>query len=1052
MRLILLCCFCCSILYSQSGFKSIPFSNTSASGGKLLPLKSLPAFKQSAAVVPSSKGAMKALNFIAGTGAARLSAINYVQNDQFYFWAENDQKTRLNLRATNSSIHSFLDPFKGMMKIREVSREFRFQSRETDELGMQHIRVQQVFHDLPVYGGELIIHGKGEDMTLVNGKVYPTPSDLNTLPSLSEASAVSKVKEDLTAMKQYRSVSDGLLKILNRPVSKSELIVFYDEENQSHLAYSISYIANGIEIWNYIIEAHTGQILNKYKNTCSFLPHEHHSKSEPHFPAPALISGQGPSTKKSDFDFFGKTTSIAADLFGRQITLNTYEDGGRFYLLDANRSMFKSIGTDNEEPTGVIWTFDGKNKSPAKDDFNPGLINGGTNTGWITATAASAHLNAGLAYEYYLNRHSRNSINAKGGNIISLINIVEDDGAQMDNAFWNGEAMFYGNGKDAFTSLAKALDVAGHEISHGVVQSTANLDYEDESGALNESFADIFGRLIDRDDWLIGEEVVKKSVFPSGALRSFIDPHNGGSQLGDPGYQPRTYAERYKGKEDNSGVHINSGIANWAFYQFVTRINNDLDKGEKVYYRALTRYLTRSSRFIDCRKAVIQSASDLFGANSPEVTAARAAYDAVGILEGTATPTQQDVETNPGSDFIVHTNPNQTALFLSDAAGKLVSNPLSSKAPLSKASVTDDGSSIIFVGKDKKIHYVVIDWNKNQIIDAGILQNEAIWRNVTVSRDGHRIAALKDIRENKVHIYDYTIQGGEWLDFDLYNPTFSTGVITGDVNYADAIEFDYSGHLLMYDAENTIKNSSGAEVNYWDISFLRVYDEVRSDWGDGKISKLFGQLPEQTSVGNPTFSKNSPHIIAFDMLIESTNPETYLLLGGNTETGKVDTIFINSQLSWPSYSTLDDKVIFNAETNSGTQVVGQIKVNNTKIHGIGTATALITNAQLGSWFANGARNLGTSTAEEKLKPYAVKLAPNPVIEQDIQVSWVQPKTTLANQFGVYDMVGRLHWSSAQRYQQGPHSLQIPVNDLPPGIYLIRINIEGKAGGLRFIRL
>lgn len=78
---------------------------------------------------------------------------------------------------------------------------------------------------------------------------------------------------------------------------------------------------------------------------------------------------------------------------------------------------------------------------------------------------------------------------------------------------------FYGNGAQSFMPLARGLDVAGHEMSHGVIESTANLDYEGESGAINESFADVFGVLIDRDDWEVGEDVVRLSEFPSGALR-----------------------------------------------------------------------------------------------------------------------------------------------------------------------------------------------------------------------------------------------------------------------------------------------------------------------------------------------------------------------------------------------------------------------------------------------------------------------------------------------------------------------------------------------------
>src|SRR6185436_18716992 len=116
-----------------------------------------------------------------------------------------------------------------------------------------------------------------------------------------------------------------------------------------------------------------------------------------------------------------------------------------------------------------------------------------------------------------------------GGNIVSIINVTDENDNNMDNAFWSGAAMFYGNGNQAFTSLAKGLDVAGHEMSHGVIQNTANLEYLSQSGALNESYADIFGSLIDRDDYKMGEDVVKLNFFPSGALRDLSNPHNGGN-------------------------------------------------------------------------------------------------------------------------------------------------------------------------------------------------------------------------------------------------------------------------------------------------------------------------------------------------------------------------------------------------------------------------------------------------------------------------------------------------------------------------------------------
>ena len=107
----------------------------------------------------------------------------------------------------------------------------------------------------------------------------------------------------------------------------------------------------------------------------------------------------------------------------------------------------------------------------------------------------------------------------------------------MGNAFWNVTLIAYGYGNAAFNPLAGSLDIAAHEITHGVIERTVNLEYRFESGALNESIADIFGVMLDRDDWRIGEEVVKSRFFSSGALRDIEDPHNGG-QPGDFFWQP----------------------------------------------------------------------------------------------------------------------------------------------------------------------------------------------------------------------------------------------------------------------------------------------------------------------------------------------------------------------------------------------------------------------------------------------------------------------------------------------------------------------------------
>jgi Zn-dependent metalloprotease len=214
--------------------------------------------------------------------------------------------------------------------------------------------------------------------------------------------------------------------------------------------------------------------------------------------------------------------------------------------------------------------------------------------------------------------------------------------------------------------LAKGLDVAGHEMTHGVIDNTANLEYLSQSGALNESYADVFGSLIDRDDWRIGEDVVNLSFFPSGALRDLQNPNNGGTSPGDNGWQPKHMNEYQNLPEtpdgDNGGVHVNSGIPNRAYFLFANTVGKT--NAEKVYYKALTDYLVKSSQFIDMRNAIVQSATDFFGASSAEVAAAKSAFDQVGIGSGSGGDYEGDIDLNNGTDLIVATDGSESDLYL----------------------------------------------------------------------------------------------------------------------------------------------------------------------------------------------------------------------------------------------------------------------------------------------------------------------------------------------------------------------------------------------------
>nr|WP_169803206.1 Xaa-Pro dipeptidyl-peptidase [Neobacillus novalis] len=253
--------------------------------------------------------------------------------------------------------------------------------------------------------------------------------------------------------------------------------------------------------------------------------------------------------------------------------------------------------------------------------------------------AVNAHSFAQMTYDYYLKTFDRNSIDDKGFKLISAVHVNNN----WNNASWNGRQMSYGDGDGiAYHNFAGGLDVAAHELTHGVTEHTANLIYSNESGALNESISDIFSKMVDRNDneWLIGAKIVKDG---RKALRSMSNPAEIVDTRTESGFSPDHWSKRYIGTLDNGGVHINSSINNKAAYLIseggahygVTVKGVGREATEQIYYRALTKYLTARSNFTMMRQAAIQAATDLYGANSKEVKAVQQAYTAVGVNDST---------------------------------------------------------------------------------------------------------------------------------------------------------------------------------------------------------------------------------------------------------------------------------------------------------------------------------------------------------------------------------------------------------------------------------
>jgi Zn-dependent metalloprotease len=244
---------------------------------------------------------------------------------------------------------------------------------------------------------------------------------------------------------------------------------------------------------------------------------------------------------------------------------------------------------------------------------------------------------AGVTYDFYSEVLRRNSLDGKGMSLISSVHY----GNRINNAFFDGEQMLYGDGDGRiFVRFTKALDVVAHELTHGVVQHTSNLEYHDESGALNESFADVMSACVkqwfnkqtsDEADWLLGDAVMGPEVTAK-SLRTFkaTKAYENDPLLGDDP-QPKHMDNIYRGDEDEGGVHINSGIPNHAFYLVATALGGYAwEKAGSVWYKTLLNLNSRSN-FQEAAAMTYQVATADYGKDSEVAQAVQKAWIAVGL-------------------------------------------------------------------------------------------------------------------------------------------------------------------------------------------------------------------------------------------------------------------------------------------------------------------------------------------------------------------------------------------------------------------------------------
>jgi Zn-dependent metalloprotease len=310
--------------------------------------------------------------------------------------------------------------------------------------------------------------------------------------------------------------------------------------------------------------------------------------------------------------FHNAAVAMAQPLFSAPL----HDVGG-----EPHRTIYDARHTDNIEASSVLRT---EGQPPIPDQ-----------------SADQAYDALGDTYRFFWDVYQRDSIDGIGMPLVGEVHFAHD----YDNAFWDGRRMIFGDGDGRlFTGFTSAIDVVGHELTHGVTQFTLNLNYLGQPGALNESISDVFGSLVkqytqnqtaDQADWLIGSGILGPALHGQ-ALRSLKVP--GTAYEGDS--QPSHMSKYVRTTFDNGGVQINSGIPNRAFYLCATALQGHAwEKAGRIWWETLaTRAVGPNASFGLFAIATIRAATQLHGATSTETKAVTEAWAEVGVLRTTQIP------------------------------------------------------------------------------------------------------------------------------------------------------------------------------------------------------------------------------------------------------------------------------------------------------------------------------------------------------------------------------------------------------------------------------
>lgn len=479
-----------------------------------------------------------------------------------------------------------------------------------DANGSEHVRYDRTFNGLPVIGGDVVVHSR-------NGKLAGVSQTLNSAARPGLRPQVNGDQAIVEAGARFGS------RFFGAPTSR---MVVYARGASPVLAHEV--VFNGVKAdqtpteMHYFVDARNGRILEQWDGIETAKPGPGGSGS---CAGATSVAGTGKSLTEGD------------------VVVNTTQCGTSYQMVDMTRG---GGATHNMamKTSGMGSVF-----TSTTNIWGNNLLSNAQTVG------ADAHYGVAMTWDYYKTSFGRNGIANDGHGAISRVHY----GRNYQNAFWSDSCfcMTFGDGDNGATILPLvALDVAGHEMSHGVTSRSAALVYSGESGGLNEANSDIFGTMVefyannanDPADYVIGEKLFPNNADMKKAIRWMFKPSLDGAS-----------PDCYSGSIGSLDVHYSSGVGNHFYYllaegavvpagfgagtwanlttaSMVCNGNTSLagigrTKAAAIWYRALTVKMTSNTNYAGARAATLSAAADLYGNGSTEYNTVAAAWSAVGV-------------------------------------------------------------------------------------------------------------------------------------------------------------------------------------------------------------------------------------------------------------------------------------------------------------------------------------------------------------------------------------------------------------------------------------